>query len=204
MSLLGGVFKSLINPMSLMQIAMGPAGWASLAMKTIGAQIAMNVLQQIGQKLGLPQPMIDLGQAAFANAAGMPGLARQNMSEAVSGLGFSPRQQGELARAGDDAVNQIVQQAFRNGGGFTDEDGQPIKGTKGKTDFFTMFAKAVGAKLDQGFKDMAAKSDATNWKDSKAVSDFQAEQQKFSFFMTSVSTAIKTVGEALANMARKQ
>jgi putative effector of murein hydrolase len=83
MSFLGGIMKSLVNPMSLMQLAMGPAGWASLAMKTIGSQIAMQVIQKLGQQLGLPQPMIDMAQAAFANASGQPGLARQNIREAV-------------------------------------------------------------------------------------------------------------------------
>jgi hypothetical protein len=43
------------------------------------------VLQQLGQQLGLPQGAIDLAQAAFHGAAGDPGGAIQNLGEASAG-----------------------------------------------------------------------------------------------------------------------
>jgi hypothetical protein len=208
MSFLDGIVKSLVNPMSLAQLAMGPAGWASLAMKTIGTAIAQQVIQKLGQELGLPQGLINLAQQGFAAASGQPGAQIQSIPQAAAQLGemmnFSPKQQGELTRSSQDAADDMVKFIMKSNAGAFDEDGQRVNGKSSKSDFFTMFAKAMGAKLDQGFRDIAAKSDSTKWTDSKAVSDFQAEQQKFNFFMTSVSTAIKTVGEALAGMARKQ
>jgi hypothetical protein len=62
MGLFSGITSSLINPVSLAQLAMGPAGWASLAMRTIGAAIAKEVIQQLGQQLGLPQGVINMAR----------------------------------------------------------------------------------------------------------------------------------------------
>ncbi|MEM6266706.1 MAG: hypothetical protein AAF707_04215 [Pseudomonadota bacterium] len=207
MGFFNSIAGSLINPINLAQLAMGPAGWASIAMRTIGAQIGMNLIQRLGQELGLPQPMIDMAQSAFASSAGLPGLAQQNLTEAVAGLGFNPAQEGQLARGMDDAITSLVNEAVKRELGFEDEDGGKRTGAsaaQGRADFFTRFAEMMGKKLNDGFEALERKSDATDWKDAQAVTEFQAEQQKFSFFMNSVSTAIKAVGEALNNMARKQ
>lgn len=85
---IGGILRSVMNPISIAQIAMGPGGWAALAMRTIGSQVAMNAIQQFGQQMGLPQPMIDMAQAAFAQNAGLDQLFEQNLQQAASGLGI--------------------------------------------------------------------------------------------------------------------
>jgi hypothetical protein len=206
---IGGLFKSLINPATLMQLAMGPAGWASIIVKQLAMAVAQQVIQQLGQRLGLPQGIIDLGQQAVAAATGSQG-SPMTVAGAVgqmgASLGLSALEQGQATRELDNNIEQMVNQAVRDKIGFQDEDGQVSNGKSsgGKNDFFMRFARMMGEKLNQGFKDLEAKSNATNWKDTKAVSEFQGEQQKFGMFMNAASTAIKTVGEALANMARKQ
>ncbi|MDY7098015.1 MAG: hypothetical protein SXU28_07745 [Pseudomonadota bacterium] len=85
---IGGLLSSALNPISFAQLAMGPVGVVPFAMRTIGAQLAMNVIQNYGDRMGLPQPMIDMAQAAFAQGAGLDRLFNQNLQEAASGLGI--------------------------------------------------------------------------------------------------------------------
>jgi hypothetical protein len=110
----GGLLKSVMNPMSLAQLAMGPAGWASLAMKAIGSQIAMQLIQKLGQQMGLPPAMIDLAQAAFASASGQPGLAKQEIGQAVRGfvqqMDLRPSEAGRMERE----LNGLADKSFNN------------------------------------------------------------------------------------------
>jgi hypothetical protein len=110
----GGLFKALINPTTLMQLAMGPAGWASIAMKAVIQQVAMQVIQQIGEKIGLPPALISAAQMAYnqsanAGGGGFPGL---------NANGFEPRAltsylmtQGMSATDAGQFVRDIQQQA---------------------------------------------------------------------------------------------
>ena len=70
--MLGGIFRSVLNPINLMQLAAGPAGWASLAMRAVVTNIAQTVIQRIGQQLGVPQPFIDIAQQTIGNRMGNP------------------------------------------------------------------------------------------------------------------------------------
>jgi hypothetical protein len=222
MSLFSGITRSLINPMSLMQLAMGPAGWASLAMKTIGSQIAMNVIQRLGQQMGLPQPMIDLAQAAFANASGQPGLARQNISEAVRGfvgqMDLRPSEAGamqrELQGSGDksfDKLMEIVGKYKKKAGGEEEESGS----------FLVALAKAMGKVMDKKAAQIQEKSDTISAianSDTKTTSEegkkeqqklssettlLQAYSQELSFISNAATTAIKSIGEAQVTLGRK-
>lgn len=233
MSFLGGIMKSLVNPMSLMQLAMGPAGWASLAMKTIGSQIAMNLIQKLGQQIGLPQPMIDLAQAAFANASGQPGLVKQNIGEAVRGLvqqmDLRPSEAGQLERqlmgASDKSLDNLTRIAYsfgKNGGGDDEsETGTGAAGAKGGSSWLVAFAKAMGKALDAKAAQIKEKSDSIA---SMAGSDvdrksnegskhqeklssetqlLQAFTQEMSMISNAATNALKTVGEAQTTIARK-
>ncbi|WP_379553671.1 hypothetical protein [Qipengyuania sp. DGS5-3] len=208
---LGGLARSLVNPVSLMQIAMGPAGWASLAMRTIGAQIGMNAIQQLGQRLGLPQPMIDMAQASFAQSAGMPGLARQNIAEAVNGMAdqfnLSPRDTAQLTSAATTDVNEIIEkfaEAIKQG---ERESESASRRGKGRS-WLQVIADSMAKVLDQKVEDMdrlAQKLDKQGKNKSVSLStDLQVAGQEFSFLMNTTSTVIKTIGEGLSAMARKQ
>jgi hypothetical protein len=170
----GGLLKSVMNPMSLAQLAMGPAGWASLAMKTIGSQIAMSLIEQIGQKLGLSPAVIDLAQSAFAASSGQPDLMKQNMGEAVSKfatqMDLRPSEAGQLMRDLMEASDKSLENLTRisnsfgkpNGGDDDSETGAGIGAGKGKGggSWLVAFAKAMGAALDAKAAQIKGKSDS--------------------------------------------
>ena len=113
---LGGLFSSVINPASLVMMAT-PAGWASLAVKTLVSAIGEQLIQQLGQQLGLPQSMIDVAQGAFAGAMGDTAGVQRNLEEAVQaftqGMGFTPTQQGEFQRDLNDQLTQTALEGAR-------------------------------------------------------------------------------------------
>lgn len=210
MSFLGGIMKSVVNPMSLAQLAMGPAGWASLAMRTVGAAIGQQVIQQLGQRLGLPQGMISMAQNSFAAATGMP--AGLSINGAVSSLaqryGLSALQEGQLQRAAQQDVQNNIDKlidAFKSGKEKAETEG--ARGN-GKGSWLQRIADAMASALDSKVEEMDKLSTAidkqgTN-KSTKTTTDLQVAAQEFSFLMSTASTVIKSLGEGLSTMARKQ
>jgi biopolymer transport protein ExbB/TolQ len=210
MSLLGGIMKSLINPASLMQLAMGPAGWASLAMKTIGTAIAQQVIQQLGQQLGLPQSMISLAQTAFGQASGTQGFPT-SIKDAVAQLAeqfnLSPMEQGQLQRSAENDANNMFQKlsdAFKSG----KDMAEARKSSRGKGSWLQKIADSMAKVLDAKIQDMDKQAQALDKQGSnksvKASTDLQVAGQEFSYLMGASSTVIKTIGEGLSSMARKQ
>lgn len=226
---IGNVFKSLINPMTLAQLAMGPAGWASIAMKAIGSAIAQQLIQKIGEQIGLPPAAIDLAQTAFASASGQPGLARQNIGEAVSGLArslnLSPSESGKLQRelngAADKSFNNLMEivdnfKKKRAEGGEDEEVGGS---------WLVALARAMGKSMDAKAAQIKEKSDSIATladkdvtKDKTGLSGesqknqnklssettlLQAYSQEMSFISNAATNAIKTIGESLTTNARK-
>jgi hypothetical protein len=228
MSLLGGIMRSVINPMSLAQLAMGPAGWASLAMRTIGSAIAQQVIQQLGQRMGLPQPMIDLAQGAFANASGQPGLVRQNIGEAVRGfteqMDLRPSDAGQLQRELLDTSDKSYENMNRIVDSFAKRllNGEDGEGEQGGS-VLMKIARALGKLMDQKMDSLAAKADqlgrvggekGMTTKDggfnAKGQSKFgqlsaevQALSQEIGYLSQAIASSIKSIGEASATIARK-
>jgi len=210
MGLFSGITSSLINPISLAQLAMGPAGWASLAMRTIGAAIAKEVIQQLGQQLGLPQGVINMAENAFSAATGTMG-GPASIAEAVAGLaqqfGLSPSQQGELTRAAQNDSRDMFEklaEAFQAG----KEKAEAKKSSKDGRSWLQAIADSMSTVLDKKVEDMdkmaqALDKQGTN-RSTKSSTDLQVAGQEFSYLMNSTSTVIKTIGEGLSGMARKQ
>jgi hypothetical protein len=169
---LGGIFKSLVNPMSLMQLAMGPAGWASLAMKTIGSQIAMQLIQNIGQQMGLPKSVIDLAQAAFASASGQPGLVQQNLREAVGNfvkeMDLRPSEAGQLMRELSGTADKSLKNLLKIAEKFTPKaDVMPGPGKKPVSEeeetggsWLVAMARAMGKVMDAKAAQIQEKSNS--------------------------------------------
>ncbi len=212
---LGGILRSVVNPINLMQIAMGPAGWASLAMRTIGSQIAMNAIQQLGERLGMPQTMIDFVQASAATQMGMPGLARREIGEVISGLSsqfnVSPRDAANLERAAQFDINDFMRQIER-----AVERGEAQGGSRsrrgGRGSILEVIAeamiKAMNSKVGE-MQDLAAQMDKVKHKKGKSDSveintKLTVATQEFSMMMNATSNMIKTIGDALSAMARRQ
>jgi hypothetical protein len=212
MSFLGGILKSVINPATLFQLAMGPAGWASLATKMIVSAVAQQVIQQLGQQLGLPQSIINMAQTAFSAASGTGGMP-STVSEAVSQLAeqfnLSPSQQGELQREGQTSTRRLVDQLMESEEFKSARSG--AKGGKGGESILMRIAIALGQLADKKMGEMdklATQIGATkDGKDQNKITEqgarLQALGQEMSILSNAMTNVIKSIGEANSTIARK-
>lgn len=208
MSLVGGLIRSVVNPATIGQLLIGPAGWASIAARAIGTAIAQQVIQRVGQQLGLPPSMIYAAQSAFAAASGQPAGAPRSIREAVTELaskfGLNAAQQGHLERAAnrdaDDMYSKLLEAAAdgkrkaERGNGKGKSDGSWLR------EVASLMAQAMDSKIKE-MKGLAGQIDKT--KTTALQNDLQVATQEFSFLMNATANMIKTVGEGLGTMARK-
>ena len=171
MGIFSGIGRALINPISIAQLAMGPAGWASLAVRTIGMAIGKEVIQQLGQKLGLPQGMISMAQTAFSAAAGggrpdlasvlgraAPSSLRDAVGLVAQQFAMSPAQQGALDRTASKAVNSLLDQAVSDAKRFAaqaKENGEESGTVNAKGGFLRAIAAALGQAADSKMNEMS-------------------------------------------------
>ncbi len=229
---IGGLFRSLINPATLMQLAMGPAGWASIAMRAVIQQVATQLIQQIGQQLGLPPAIINMAQQAFSAAAGngnIPGLGAN---------GFNPRaltnflvsqgmtntdaasfvrdiqnqaqaaQTEELKGSVQDFINQLNRDAENKK---TNRSVEQIMNGKGS--LLMKLATALGMLADKKMNEMADKTmelgkfgevtGKNQGKYGELTGQIQALGQEMSMLSNAMSNVIKTLGEANSTVVRK-
>lgn len=212
MSFLGGIVKSVINPVSLAQLALGPAGWASLAVRTIGMAIGKEVIQQLGQKLGLPQSMISLAQTAFSATAGggKLDLASATGQAAPASLGaavkmvasqfnLSPAQEGGIARSANSAVSQMVRAMMDEAKADAEKAATSAStstggSTEGKGSYLQAMAEALGGVLDNKMNEIEGLS--------TQISTQNASNQKFTASIGAKDASFKT-GSALQDNANK-
>lgn len=179
MSLVGGLIRSVVNPATIGQLMMGPAGWASLAMRAVIQQVAAQVIQQVGQRLGLPQAAIGAAQLAFSQAAGfsganVPGISPNGidgraLGNFLTGKGLSfteaasfvrdlqaqaqKAQTAELKQSVQDFIDQI------NRDGENKKLNRDIdKVMSGKGSLLMKLATALGMLADKKMNDMADKT----------------------------------------------
>jgi hypothetical protein len=200
------------NPVSALSMAAriapfaaGPAGIASFAATQLTSRIGQQAIQMLGNMVGMPQASIDLAQGAFAASHGDFNGAARNMSEAVSGFGemfnASRADQDQATQQLEDALNKMVSnmadgddaKAARAGG----------KGGKGGQSWLMALAEALGKKLDKMARDMSSMADQITDKTPSLTAKFGAKSQEFGILMNAATNAIKTIGEAEANSARK-
>ena len=217
MGLLGGIMKSVVNPMSLAQLAMGPAGWASLAMQAATSAIAQQAIQIVGKELGLPQGAINLAQQAAAGGAGQTNFGSNpitNMLSQFSG-GMTPTQQGQMSRLLNNEAQDLassVRQQLNRSLLESNEDSQSAK-SGGKGSIFMQIAVALGKIADKKMKEMASlateignidaedKSKANET--TQKTGEMQAKGQEFGLLSNAMSNAIKSLGEGMTQLARK-
>lgn len=210
MSFLGNVMKSVINPATLLQVAMGPAGWASIAVRAIGTAIAQQVIQQLGQKLGLPQGIIDTAQQAFSAATGQPGGAVKSIAQTVGEIGaqvgMSLVEQARTEREANNSVSNLMN--FAPSKTPEDEEGGS---------FLVAIAKAMGKQMDKRMGQMKTLSDeigALSNQETKQGSKeanqlgtknnlLQAYSQELGIMSNAFANVVKSAGEAQTTAARK-
>jgi hypothetical protein len=193
---------NLVSQAALAAATGGTSLFAQMAMQ-LASQIGQQVIQQMGQELGLPQSAIDLAQGAFAGSLGDYQGVSQNLQEAASSFagaaGASPAEQGEYSREVTNSVDDLVSHMA---------DGDDVKaarsgGRGGGQSWLMALAEALGKKLDKMADDMASMADQITDKTPSLTAKFGAKSQEFSILMNATTNAIKSVGEGLANSARK-
>lgn len=194
------------SPVSLLATAaLGPAGGLAATLTSqLYASMGQEIISRLGAQFGLPQETISLAQSAFAAGSGNFPSEVPSLGEAVqrSGefFGSSPTEIGEQQRTMENFVSDIVRQSREQIE--ESEGGGAVRGGKGQGWLMAM-AKALGAQLDQlgaKMENMAGRIT----KDTPGLSSqFSVVTQQFNMLMNAASNGIKTVGEAMGNMARK-
>ena len=206
-------FASMVSQIALAAATGGASLAMQAAMQMVVTAVAQQVLQQLGQQLGLPPGIVDMAMQAFSAASGQAGGGqRLSLEQAIGGaaqlLSLSPSQEGHMTREVNAGMQQLLDSikndSFSVGDNGTGKiKGKAAMGTAGKS-WLMAIAELLGNKLNKAAEELKAKSDATDWKDGKSMSEFNAMVQEFNTLMNSVNSAIKSIGEALTAMARKQ
>ncbi len=193
------------SPVSLLATAaLGPAGGLAASLTSqLYASIGQEIIGRLGAQLGLPQASISLAQNAFAAGSGnfpsQVDSVRDTIQELGSFTNASPSEIGEQQRTTENFISDIVRQSREQA---EESQGGGVRGTKGQGWLMAM-AKALGAQLDKlgaEMEDMAGRIT----KDTPSLSaEFSVVSQQFNMLMSATTNAIKTVGEAMGNAARK-
>lgn len=111
---------------------------------------------------------------------------------------------GDLDRAKADLqdtfANLIVNSAKDNA---VDLDG-PVQAKGGKNSWLMAMAIALGKQANSLANQMTNAANHLDGKDPKASAEFQTLSQQFGMMMNTISTAIKSIGDGLSTVARKQ
>ncbi len=205
------------NPVSLLATSMlGPIGGvvAQLAQQVF-SQVGQQLIQNLGQNLGLPQGVIDLAQGQFAGSIGDFQGAFGNVDEAIDAFGqASGASPSDIGNA-QNGIQQLMQQFIddmsqseefkeaKNSGG-KGKAGGSSAGSTGAPGWLMALAQALGKELDRLGDDMQQRAESLKGDDASASAEFGVVSQQFSMLMNATNNAIKTIGEAMANTARKQ
>ena len=205
---------SMVSQVALGAMTGGTSLIAQMAMQ-IAMQVAKEVIQQVGQQLGLPQPMIDAAQGAFDMASGNAAGAAQEFQQAAGGAagmvsqlgqqsGASPTEIGQQQQSIDEAKNQQILDMVKQGQSFDEDGNSKSSGSiAAKGGWLMAIAKSLANQLTAQGNELEKKMQSTDWKDAGATAEFQAQSQQFNLVMSTATNVIKTLGEALSNMARK-
>ena len=215
----GNLFSTLVSTVAQTALASVTGGASALiqaALTQAISSIGQQVLQVVGQQLGLPQSVIDLAQSAFSAASGNTGGAFQSISESAAGLaaatGGGSFEAGEIERQMNDIVQDLVDKTLekaRTGG--RDEDGNSIPGGANGKSFMLRLALALGSVLDAKMERMAEigeKIDAESQKKKPKMGSLSAEMtavgKELDFVSQALNNALKSIGESASTLARKQ
>lgn len=202
------------NPVSLLATAaFGPAGGIVAQLATqVFSQFGQQLLQNLGQQAGLPQSQIEWAQADFTSRFGDIPATSKNVSELIDAFGAetnaSPTQIAEAQRQTQDMQNMLrdVVSQMSESQEFKDAKASRGKGGggTGAPGWMMAMAKFLGEKLDAMAHDMERRAANISEKDPSSSAEFGVVSQQFGMLMNATNNAIKTIGEALAGMAKRQ
>jgi hypothetical protein len=198
---MGISFNSIMNPTNVALAMTGPTGWAAIAAKTLMSSVGNQLIQNLGQDLGLPQSVISMAQGAFSAYMGDEQGAAQDVTSAAQNfaqtMGASPVDQGNFSSD----INKALGNASASIAG-GEEMKEARAGGKGGS-WLMALAEALGQKLDKMADDMNSMASQISDDKPSLTTLFSAKSQEFGILMNAATTAIKTIGDGLSAAARK-
>ena len=192
------------NPVSLLATAaLGPAGGIIAQLATqVFSQFNQQLIQQMGQGMGLPQSAIDLAQGSYTSSLGDVHGTAQNLDQALQAfgeeVGASPADIGDAQRSVQDLLYKTAEDALQ-----TDEAREAKAGGKGGG-WLRALARALGEAADKAAARLEQQAQGLDNASPSQSAEYSADAQAFGMLMNAINTAIKAIGEALNTMARKQ
>jgi hypothetical protein len=220
MSFLGGLLRT-VAPLALTALTGGAAApLMAMAMKGIAAELGKMVIDYVGQQLGAAFSDISRAQSSIDDNFGTRGQsANRAIQEYGEAVGASPSEIGRMQNQFDVVKQNMKDQLKQHFDDMRPDSKEKIKGKKSwlqvLADGMTKILDASLAKVSQKTTaltelqrkggDLKGKEASNNTAETTAAQqEFAVANQEFNILMNSVNTAIKTIGEGLASMARKQ
>ena len=185
----------------------------------LAGQLLSSVVNQVIDQLPVDQPFKDLISAGFKAGMGDTGGAIQDANQFIDDLGKSMGgSQSDIAqmqRSMDDFQTEITKlftdamardaiEREEDGAGQTSGRATQRGGSAGGAGWLRAMAEALGKQCDELADEMQEAVDNIDKEDPSTMVEFQTISQQFSLVMNSTTTAIKTLGEAMTAVARKQ
>lgn len=185
----------------------------------LAGQLLSSVVNQAIDQLPVDQPFKELISAGFKAGMGDTGGAIQDANQFIEELGQSMGgSQSDISQMqrslGDfrQEVNQLFTDALARDGLEREEAGSgqcsgnaaQRGGAAGSGGWLRAMAEALGKQCDALADEMQEAVDNIDKEDPSTMVEFQTISQQFSLLMNSTTTAIKTLGEAMTAVARKQ
>lgn len=182
---------------------LGPGGAITTQLATrVYAEMGDQLLQGAGDFLGLSQLDVSSAQSFFAAEIGDRAGVTNNLDDAIAAFGgetgASPSDIGEAQREARDVINQQAASLAES------DDAKEARASGGGKSWIMALARALGEKLDAKAEEVSALADQITDDKPSITAKFGAASQEFNVMMSAATTAIKTIGEALATMAKRQ
>lgn len=167
--------------------------------------IGHEAIQRAGEAKGLPQAEIEQSQARFSRLNDEPSGGPRTISEAMDRVSreynLTPAQRGEAERDLQRSLDKMVAQMAEGDDVRAARSG--AKGGSGGGSWLMRLAEKLGEKLDVMARDMDDMASRITDDTPSLTAKFGAKSQEFGIMMNAATNAIKTIGEAQANSARK-
>jgi type III secretion apparatus needle protein len=185
----------------------------------MAGQLLSSVVGQVVDQLPVDQPFKDLINAGFKAGMGDVGGAIGDASKFIDDLGKSmggsTSDIAQMQRSLDDFKTEITKlftdamardgvEREEQGSGQCSGNAAQRGGTAGGGSWLRAMAEALGKQCDQLADEMQEAVDNIDKEDPSTMVEFQTISQQFSLLMNSTTTAIKTLGEAMSAVVRKQ
>lgn len=196
-----------LNPVSaLATYSTGPLGGLATSYFTqTFSSAAQDLLQNLGQQWGLPQSEIEMAQTSFTANAGDYAGTSQNLNETIAArgreIGASPQDVGRAQAEAQEQLNSLLNDIAQS-----DDVREARAGRRGTSGpgWLRAMAEVLGKKLDELAHEMQDLADKVTKEDPSTSTDFTVVSQQFNMLMNAVSTALKTIGEAMGKQASRQ